>query len=272
MNCQNDPEATCGSLVNDSCVVITGIFPACLPGGQSCYRQSDFNNQAGTALCQIGSILFGTGSPFTGYLPVGVTSILGSINLSSLTGCTIGSLVITPTKTNVFSEFQNIYDILCANLPVSLNTPIVQGAAPGLNLKCLQDPCGTPIGTLGGVLQAIINNVCADEGLLFEALLTQTGTSAPAVTILADTIDPAQANITATRTGVGQYTLTANSTYLPAGFPAGRTTVYVGTPQNFTNQIIAYWLSTYVIVIQTATSGTNADGILNNTSIQIELF
>jgi hypothetical protein len=227
----------------------------------------------GSLLCALGTAIAGPTVPIALPidLPTGVTSILGSITLTGLTGCTT-PLALTPVKTTVAAEFQNIYNILCANLPVSLNTPIVQGAAPGLNLKCLQDPCGTPIGTLGGVLQALINNVCADEGLFFEALLDQSGTAAPSVTILADTIDPAQANITATRTGVGQYTLTANLTYLPNGFPAGRTTVYIGTARSITNQIIAYWQSVSQIVIQTAISGVNADGVLSGTSIQIEIF
>lgn len=274
MNCNPSPAVMCGETYNDSCVNITGTWPACLPTTAGpCYRQSDFNQAVGNLLCALGTTVLGPTVPIAlpVILPTGVTSILGSITLTDLTGCTT-PLAISPVKTTVVAEFQNIYDILCANLPVSLNTPIVTGAAPGLNLKCLQDPCGNPIGTLGGVLQALINSVCADEGLVFEAVLTQTGTAAPVVTILSDTLDMSQANITATRTGVGQYTLTANLTYLPNGFPAGRTTVFVGSARNFTNQVIAYWQSISQIVIQTALSGTAADGVLNNTSIKIEIF
>lgn len=274
MNCNPAPTVTCGDTYNDSCVVITGTWPACLPvTAGPCYRQSDYNLAVGNLLCALGTVVLGPTVPIAlpVTLPTGVTGILSSITLTALTGCST-PLAITPVKTTVESEFQNIYNILCANLPVSLNTPIVTGSAPGLNLKCLQDPCGTPIGTLGGVLQALINNVCADEGLVFEALLSQVGTSAPALTILADTLDPTEANITATRTGIGQYVLTANLTYLPNGFPAGQTTVYIGSARSFTNQVIAYWQSSSQIVIQTAISGSNADGILSNTSIKIEIY
>lgn len=278
MNCNPSPTTYCGQLYNDSCVNITGTWPVCFPITTGpCYRQSDWNTAAGNLLCALGTAITGPTTPIVVpiTLPTGVTSILSSITLTGLVtppNCVGSPLGLNPVGTTVVAEFQNIYNILCANLPIGLNTPLATGSGPALQLKCLQDPCGNPIGTLGQLLQSIINQICAEDGLVFEALLTQTGTSAPAMTILADTIDPAQANITATRTGIGQYTLTANLTYLPNGFPAGRTTVYVGTATNFTNQIIAYWQSPSVIIIQTATSGSNADGILNATSIQIEIF
>lgn len=275
MNCTPTPTVTCGETYNDACVNITGTWPACLPTTAGpCYRQSDFNLAVGNLLCALGTAVTGTTTPIAVpvVLPTGVASILGSITLTSLTGCTTPPITLTPIKTTVVAEFQNIYNLLCTYLPVSLNTPIAIGASPGLNLKCLQDPCGTPIGTLGGVLQALINTVCADEGLVFTGLLSQSGTSTPTMTILADTIDPAQANIAIARIGVGQYTLTANLTYLPNGFPAGHTTVFIGTPQNFTGQIIAYRQSVSQILIQTAVSGVAADGVLNNTSLEIEIF
>lgn len=254
--CNPSPETTCGTTINDTCVIYTGNWPTCLEGTGHCFRQSDFNSSVGGLLCSINT---------------SVTNILNSILLTGLTGCET-PLEITPVKTTVAAEFQNIYNILCANLPVSLNTPIVTGAAPGLDLKCLEDPCGVPIGTLGGVLQSLINITCAEKGLSYKALLTQSGTAAPTVNVLADTIDPAQANISVTRTGVGVYVLTANLTYLPNGFPANRTIVSVGTAKNFTNQIIAYWQSSTQIIIETAVSGTHADSILSNTPIQIEIF
>ena len=137
MNCSPTPEETCGSLINDTCVVVTASVPQCLRiQGATCYRQSEVNTQVFTKVCAIDAA---------------VTAIQSSIDLSDLTGCD----AITPVKDTVKEEFQNVYNILC-DLKTDLSLPL-DGQ---LDLKCLVDPCGNPISTLGQLLQALIDQHC----------------------------------------------------------------------------------------------------------------
>ena len=136
MNCRPTPETTCGTLLNDSCVVITGGWPfPCEAPITGCYRQSEFNEYVGPKLCTI------SGS---------VDSLNSSTNLSSLTGCAD----LTPVKTTVHAEFQNLYTAVCA-LKTDLSLPIT-----GINTRCLVNPCDTPIATLGELLQAMVDAIC----------------------------------------------------------------------------------------------------------------
>ncbi len=137
MNCNNKPEIFCGSIVNDTCVKVVTIEPefACFLDIDGCYRQSEFNSVVGTKVCQMSSTL---------------DTIVEGIDLSSLEGCE----GITPVKQTVKQEFQNVYNILC-ELKTDLGLPIT-----GIDVKCLVDPCGNPISTLGQLLQAIVDKLC----------------------------------------------------------------------------------------------------------------
>lgn len=265
MNCQPAPEITCGTTIFDACVNISGTWPACFPTGVGpCYRQSDWNLAASNLLCTLANAVAGP-NPITIpiVLPTGVTSILSSMTLTGLTGCTTPPITLTPIKTTVAAEFQNIYDILCANLPVSLNTPLVLGAAPGLNLKCLQDPCGVPIATLGGLLQALINAECGTQVQTYTATITQTGASAPVATVLQNTFTVSGITLTWARTGAGVYTLTATG---GTPFTANKTTLLVGSVApaafSFTRT------STTVIAL---TSG-GVDGQFLETTVEIKVY
>jgi hypothetical protein len=79
-----------------------------------------------------------------------VDDIKDSIDLTTLTGCAS----ITPVKTTVHAEFQNLYDAVCS-LKTDLSLPIT-----GIDTKCLVDPCGDPIATLGELLQAMVDAIC----------------------------------------------------------------------------------------------------------------
>lgn len=137
MNCKPTPEEQCGTLMSDACIVVTATVPECLQiEGATCYRQSEVNKQVFTKVCDLDSR---------------VTTIESSIDLSELTGCAS----IIPTKTTVKAEFQNVYDVLCA-LKADLSLPL-DGA---IDTKCLVDPCGTPITTLGQLLQIMVNAIC----------------------------------------------------------------------------------------------------------------
>jgi len=136
MNCRPAPENTCGTLLNDSCVVITGSWPfPCEAPVSGCYRQSEFNEYVGPKLCTL-----------SGY----VTTLRSSVDLSTLTGCAS----LTPVKTTVHAEFQNLYTAVCS-LKTDLSLPIT-----GIDTKCLVDPCGDPITTLGELLQAMVDAIC----------------------------------------------------------------------------------------------------------------
>lgn len=137
MNCNPSPETTCPDTVYDSCVKVTVAVPTCLQiEGATCYRQSEVNTQVFTKICAIDAA---------------VTAIEESIDLSTLTGCT----GLTPTKTTVVAEFQNVYDAICA-LRADLSLPL-NGV---IDTKCLVDPCGDPIATLGDLLQAMVDAIC----------------------------------------------------------------------------------------------------------------
>lgn len=138
MNCRPKPVTTCGSLINDTCVVYTGPWPSCFPNqGEDCYRQSEFNEAAGTLICE---------------LVESVQTLEASTDLSDLSGCA----AFEPVKTTVKAEFQNIYNVLC-DYKVDLNTPL-NGS---IDLKCLQASCPeTPITTLKDLLQALVDSHC----------------------------------------------------------------------------------------------------------------
>lgn len=137
MKCNPSPEQTCGELINDSCVVITGDWPfPCNSPVAGCYRQSEFNEEVGTQICAI---------------QASISAIEADIDLSSLTGCAS----ITPDKTSVHASLQQLYDEVCA-LKTDLNISI-----SGLTIPdCIQSPCETPIGTLGELLEAIMTKIC----------------------------------------------------------------------------------------------------------------
>lgn len=136
MNCKPNPESTCGSLMNDSCIVITGTWPSCFPNQEdTCHRQSEFNEATAELLCP---------------LIESVATIESSIDLSGLTGCT----GILPIKTTVKAEFQNLYNIVCG-IKVDLNLPV-----NGLTIPdCIKDPCDNTPTTLGILLQAILDKI-----------------------------------------------------------------------------------------------------------------
>lgn len=137
MNCNPAPEIFCGTTVNDSCIIVTVDVPTCLQiMGADCYRQSEVNTQVFNKVCSLDST---------------VTTIVNGINLSSLTACS----GITPSKTTVVAEFQNVYDILC-DLRADLSLPL-NGA---IDLKCITSPCDDPISTLGELLQAMVDKLC----------------------------------------------------------------------------------------------------------------
>lgn len=236
-NCNPAPEIFCGTLVNDSCVVVTVDVPTCLQiDGVTCYRQSEINTQVMTKVCS---------------LDTQVTSILDQIDLSELSGCTN----VTPIQGTVSEEFQNVYDLICA-LQTNLNLPIV-----GLNLQCLQEQCGVPIGTLGALLQAIIDQQCdaANTPKVYRAILTQTGTANPVATVVENNIG----NIVWARTSAGLYTGT-----LASVFTANKTFLLIGISQT-TNLVKFIRTSTSVLTIQSAAA---TDGQLVETSIEIHIY
>jgi len=138
MNCRPKPQTTCGTLINDTCVVYAGPWPSCFPNqGEDCYRQSEFNEAAGDLICE---------------LKTDVTTIKSAIDLTDLSGCAS----FPPVKTTPKEEFQNIYNFLCT-YKVDLNTPL-NGA---IDLDCLQSACpDDPITTLKELLQALVTKVC----------------------------------------------------------------------------------------------------------------
>jgi len=139
MNCHPSPETTCGTLLNDSCVVITGayVFPCTYPSTtkSGCYRQSEFNEYVGPKICDFEHR---------------IGEIEASIDLS-----TLSASCLTPVETSVHASLQQLLTKVCA-LETNLDMPL-----SGLTIPdCIEDPCGDPISTLGQLLTAIMAKLC----------------------------------------------------------------------------------------------------------------
>ncbi len=97
-------------------------------------------------------------------------------------------------------------------------------------------------------------------------LLTQTGSTAPTVTLLANTFNGA-GTIVWTRTGTGTYEGT-----LAGVFQANKTFLIAESGANVNETIRIHRKTTSVIEVKTYDSGALKDGILNETSIIIEIY
>ena len=116
------------------------------------------------------------------------------------------------------------------------------------------------------------SNITADEnstGLLlnyksYVALISQTGTAAPTAIVLENTIG----NIVWTRFGLGDYRGT-----LTGAFPSGKV-ICLSNQIDMPTMTIIKRKNDDIISINTGTPGTTtiADGILNNTSIEIRVY
>lgn len=145
MNCNPSPEVTCPDTIYDSCVKVTVDVPACLQiQGATCYRQSEVNTQVFNKVCA---------------LDASVTSILNSISGTGSNPILVTGLKncdnSTKTPATINATFQDLYTKIC-NLKADLSLPLNDA----IDTKCLVDPCGDPISTLGELLQAIVNKVC----------------------------------------------------------------------------------------------------------------
>lgn len=115
----------------------------------------------------------------------------------------------------------------------------------------------------------------------YQTIVSQTGTSAPAVS---GGLTPANTysgtpTFTWARTGAGVYTLTASS----AVFTSGKTGVFITPPQNLNGSFRAVVTSTTVITVTTAVqslavlgllgfTATPTDALLSNTMIYVQTY
>lgn len=101
---------------------------------------------------------------------------------------------------------------------------------------------------------------------VYRALITQTGVNAPVATVLENTLGgtPVWSYV-----GVGQYSAT-----LVGAFPDQRTHLLNNSYVDFGNQVavILAWGSANMVSIRTVDGGVNADGILQQNSIQILVY
>lgn len=242
MQCNPSPEITCGTINYDSCIVYTGVWPSCFPG-ESCPRQSDFNLSAATLICDLQS-----------KLNCLLTSVTGSTTPDSscnVKGLSCGTVPISDGT--VKENFQAIYNQLC-NLTFNIQLP-----ATGLDLGCLAIPCSTTPPTIGQVLQALIVNACDSTGnpKIYRAILTQSGTAAPTVVVLENTVG----NIVWTRSSTGIYVGT-----LYAAFQPGKVFLVLGASIN------AVTSSFTRTTLNTVTINTTTDGILSETAVEIRVY
>jgi hypothetical protein len=164
MSCNPKPEVTCGDLIPDTCIPITGnILPFCDPD-KGCYRQSDFNEAAATQFCAIIASI-GTIGECPGN--TGASGILGSIYLGCLTDCEVFTFPVfpievpEPVKSTVSEEFQQVYGELC-KIEGVLNDvgKIPISTLSGLEVPaCIVDPCGIPLTTITDLLNAMMAKI-----------------------------------------------------------------------------------------------------------------
>lgn len=258
MNCKPTPEATCGSLIAETCVTIVDntIFQGC-PAWldldvdvNACYRQSDFNRVFASAICNAYTLIGQSGTCVAGVYTAG-SGIYGAIYLGCLTKCD----GVTPIPSSVRDAIAELYSEVCA-LKLGLDMSIGD-----VDPKCLVDPCGPPITTLGPLLQALVNAQCANG--IYRATMTQTGITSPVVTELENTIGA----IVWTRTGVGVYTAT-----LAGAFPADKTFILISPGNDITEYIAVERTSANVITVKTYINAVAADVVLTESSIEIRVY
>ncbi len=144
MNCNPNPEATCGTLLNDTCVVFTGPWPECFSQEDSCHRQSEFNSEAGIMLCEHDAMLTQLYSSLEGTGTALVTGLKNCDNTDK-------------ADKTIQENFQEVYDQIC-DINIDLNLPIPEGT---LEIPaCIENPCDPLPFTLKTLLQAILDQIC----------------------------------------------------------------------------------------------------------------
>lgn len=116
----------------------------------------------------------------------------------------------------------------------------------------------------------------------YQTIVSQTGTSAPAVSggFTPTSTYTAGTTFTWARTGAGVYTLTASAAVFNT---SGKTGVFITPPQNLNGSFRAVVTSSTVITVTTAVqslavlgllgfTSTNTDALLNNTMIYVQTY
>lgn len=120
----------------------------------------------------------------------------------------------------------------------------------------------------------IIWSIPSTKSSTYQALINQSGTSAPTANQYIN--DFTGVTFTWARTGTGVYTLTANS----AVFTANKTAVIMSNPPAFLSNYKYVVTSSTVITFQTATTSVlsliltagNADALLTNTMVYVVVY
>lgn len=133
-----------------------------------------------------------------------------------------------------------------------------------LNVNDINPESGTDVTVNGNLIVTGTNNIIPYR--VYTGLISQTGTSNPTVVILENTIG----NIVWTRNTNGQY-----QGYLPGEFLAAKTFLLTSSDYaiNPTNQARQFFRSSddYISIL-TQINGIVADGLLDNTPIEIRVY
>lgn len=133
-----------------------------------------------------------------------------------------------------------------------------------INVNIIQPQSGTDVTVDGNLIVTGTNNIRPYR--VYTGLISQTGTSNPTVVIMENTIG----NIVWTRTTNGQY-----QGYLPGEFLAVKTFLLTSSDYaiNPTNQARQFFRSSDdYISISTQINGIIADGLLDNTPIEVRIY
>lgn len=98
----------------------------------------------------------------------------------------------------------------------------------------------------------------------YVALISQTGTAAPTVTVLENQLGGA---IVWTRSNVGDYGGT-----LAGAFPINKTIAFMGGFNSSTKEALCGRLGDNAVALLSSLSGSQSDGVLNETSLEIRVY
>lgn len=140
----------------------------------------------------------------------------------------------------------------------------------------------TNIASASDIIWPVQGIMAASGPNSYQTIVTQTGTTAPAVSgsLVPTSTYPAGTTFTWARTGVGVYTLTASTAVFNT---SGKTGVFVGALNNLNASYKTVVTSSTVITITTAIgsllglgllglTATNTDALLSNTMIYVQTY
>lgn len=175
-----------------------------------------------------------------------------------------GATIISSKNSTVNQNVINSVVIGGENITATTDNTVY---VPNLNISNVG--AGTPVTNLGFDSNGNVVSGVTQAYKVYTALLSQTGTDAPVVTVLENTIG----NIVWTRNNVGQYDGTLIGTFI-----SGKTALFIQKNVSLTKTLLSpsdLWVlytDVNTISIYTSDGSQLIDDVLNNTSLEIRVY